>query len=94
MGKNKKGKFYGIEIAIWLNGKKEIMEAELKAKFKMGKSLYLKSSISKGHLLSREDISIKSPAGGLEPYHLYKVIGKKLKTDLPQESMLLPEHLE
>lgn len=75
-------------------GDKRIFEVEKTAKIKMGKSLYIKSALKKSHVLNRSDISVKSPGGGLEPYSLDKVIGKKLKTDLPEEAMLLFEHLD
>lgn len=75
------------------SGNKAILEAEKAAKIKMGKSLYIKSALKAGHALNKSDISIKSPGGGLEPYFLDKVIGKKLKSSLDHESMLLFEHL-
>lgn len=76
------------------DGKKGILKSELKAKVKMGKSLYTKSALPAGHILTEDDICIKSPAEGLEPYHLSKIIGKRLKIDLAEESVILLEHLE
>ena len=60
----------------------------------MGKSLYARCALPKGHVLSPKDIIIKSPGGGLEPYNLEKVIGKKLKKALEEEAMILTEHLK
>ncbi|MDD5237458.1 MAG: N-acetylneuraminate synthase family protein [Candidatus Omnitrophica bacterium] len=76
------------------DGKKGLLKSELKAKIKMGKSLYTKSALAAGHILTEDDICIKSPAEGLEPYHLNKIIGRRLKVNLPEESIILLEHLE
>lgn len=76
------------------DGRKGLLEIEKKAKVKMGKSLYSQKPFAKGHILAKKDISIKSPAGGLEPYYLDKIIGRKLKRAIPEEEMLLWEHLE
>jgi sialic acid synthase SpsE len=50
--------------------------------------------LPKGHRLSVEDIVIKSPGGGMSPYFLHKIMGKKLKVSLPEEAMIKQEHLE
>lgn len=73
---------------------KRIYDVEKNAKVKMGKSLYAKLALSPGHVLSPEDIVIKSPGGGLEPYNLEQVIGKKLKIRLEEEAMILAQHLQ
>jgi len=76
------------------SAEKKIYDAEKNAKLKMGKSLYAKSALPAGHVLSAKDIAIKSPAGGLEPYDLEQVIGKKLKVALEEEMMILLQHLQ
>ena len=73
---------------------KKIYEVEKNAKIKMGKSLYASTSLPKGHILSKKDICIKSPAGGLEPYYLDKIIGRRLEVALAEEEMFLLEYLE
>jgi N-acetylneuraminate synthase/sialic acid synthase len=79
------------------DGKKILREIEIDAKTKMGKSVYTTKSLEKGHVLTSKDISIKSPGapgGGLVLYYFDRIIGKKLKLDLPEESMIYMEHLE
>ena len=73
---------------------KKVYEAEKNAKIKMGKSLYAKSALPSGYVLSSKDIAVKSPGGGLEPYNLEQVIGKKLKVALEEEDMILARHLQ
>ena len=47
-----------------------------------------------GHVLAEKDIAIKSPGGGLAPYYIAELIGRKLQVELPEETMLSLEHLE
>lgn len=76
------------------DGKKFVRDIETSAKSKMGKSLYTVKALKKGHILSPQDIAIKSPAGGLAPYYLDRIIGKKLRIDLPEEGIISLEHLD
>ncbi len=76
------------------DGEKKILDIEMSARIKMGKSLYAASPLKKGHRLSAEDLCIKSPGGGLAPYQFEKIIGKRLKTDLAKEAMIRLEDLE
>lgn len=81
-----------VNIALG-NGKKIIRDIEKNAKFKMGKSLYTTKPLSTGHVLFKEDIAIKSPGGGLEPYYINQIVGDKLKDSLPEDTMLSFNHL-
>lgn len=77
------------------DGNKIPRDFEISAKTKMGKTLYTAKDLSSGHILTINDIAIKSPGGdGLPPYYIDKLIGKRLKVDLPLESILSLEHLE
>lgn len=78
------------------DGKKVLREIEFDAKTKMGKSLYTARKLKKGHILTEKDIAIKSPgvAGGMVPYFFNKIIGKKLKVDLQEETLIYQEQLE
>ena len=76
------------------DGVKRIQECEISAKQKMGKALYTHRDLSAGHVLSRDDIDIKSPGEGLPPYRIESITGKKLKVSLPRESSISLEDLE
>lgn len=60
------------------DAKKQILPNETNPLIKMGKSLVAATNLPAGHVLARADIAIKSPAGGLPPYELDKLVGKKL----------------
>lgn len=80
--------------AAFGNGEKRVNDYEADAKRKMGKSLYAKRALQAGYVLTEKDIVIKSPAGGLPPYYLNNIVGKKLLVDLAEEAFILLEHFE
>lgn len=45
---------------------------------KMGKSIYVNRFIPAGETLKKEDICLKSPAEGLKPFEINRIIGKTL----------------
>jgi len=58
------------------DGVKKVLPGETKPLFKMGKKLVAARHIPAGHILTRQDIAIKSPNDGLPPCELENVIGK------------------
>lgn len=52
------------------------------------KSIYLSKDITKDHQLRREDLVMKRPATGISPMEIEKVIGKKVRHDLPEDHLL------
>ena len=65
------------------DGKKEVLPVE-KDGFvkKMGKGVYAVRKISKGEEIKREDLTIKSPAGGILPSQIDEIVGKSLICEL------------
>lgn len=55
---------------------------EDKPLFKMGKKLVAAKDLPAGHLLTRDDVALKTPNDGLPPFELERVIGKVLKSPL------------
>ncbi len=82
-----------IEISLG-NANKTIMDCEKEARKKMGKSIYTSKDLEKGTIITENDITIKTPAGGLPPYYLNRVIGKKLKVSLKVEEEIKLDDLE
>jgi N-acetylneuraminate synthase/sialic acid synthase len=68
----------------------EIEEAPIR---KMGKKLVASRKLEEGHVLAAEDVAIKSPAdGGLPPYELESIMGRRLTRGLaPDESVELAD---
>ncbi|MBI5815578.1 MAG: N-acetylneuraminate synthase family protein [Nitrospinae bacterium] len=72
---------------------KRVHECEKSPIIKMGKKLVAASSLPKGHVLTHEDVAIKSPGDGLAPYELDRVIGKKLLVDIKEDGDIMFEAL-
>jgi len=64
------------------DGKKITYDSEKAPITKMGKSLVAARDLRKGHVLSSEDILMKSPGGGLLPYEIDNIIGLKLTQNM------------
>ena len=75
------------------DGKKRLFESEKKPLLKMSKSLVAAANLASGHKLTENDISIKSPGGGLPPYELDNILGKTLKEALAEDDVILSENL-
>jgi len=67
------------------NGVKRVYESEVTPMVKMGKKLVAARDIPAGHALRRQDIAIKSPGDGLQPYELEKVLGRVTRIPLEED---------
>ena len=72
---------------------KQPLPIEKKPLYKMGKKLVAARALPAGHLLTAEDIAIKSPNDGLPPYQLAALLGKSLRRALAEEESILFEDL-
>ena len=64
-----------LKVAIG-DGVKRTYESEVAPIIKMGKKLVAARDLPEGHTIRREDIAIKSPGDGLQPFEIDKVIGR------------------
>lgn len=76
------------------DGRKDFNKIEMVAKNKMGKSIYSKKALPAGKVINTDDICIKSPGGGLPPYYLDKMLGKKIKAGIDKEMLISLDDLE
>ena len=67
------------------DGIKSVYEIEKKPIKKMGKSIVAARNLKKGMKVSMVDLSFKSPGGGLPPYELENLVGRKLKCDINED---------
>ena len=75
----------------WLamgDGQKKMYPSEVSPIQKMGKKLVAARRLPAGHMLSREDIAIKSPGDGLPPYELNNIIGLVLEQPVEEDDEL------
>ena len=76
------------------DGNKKIFPSEVSAGTKMGKSLIAAKYLENGHIIEVKDIAIKSPGGGIPPYELGKLIGKKIIIPMHEEDLFNFDFLE
>ena len=70
------------------DGVKRSHESERAPITKMGKSLVVARELPAGHVLRAQDVVMKSPAGGIPPYDLDRVIGRAVLTPLHEDDFL------
>jgi N-acetylneuraminate synthase/sialic acid synthase len=75
------------------DGVKRVLPGEEGAMTKMGKTLVAARDLPAGHLLTAADIAVKSPGGGLPPYELDRLLGRRLSQALRADDMIRFEHL-
>jgi N-acetylneuraminate synthase/sialic acid synthase len=77
------------------DGVKKPLPTERKPLEKMGKKLVAARDLGAGHILSADDIAIKSPAdGGLPPYELENLLGRRLVRPLATDEIVTFDVLE
>jgi sialic acid synthase len=77
------------------DGVKRPLHIEGKPLEKMGKKLVAARDLELGHVLSADDIAIKSPAdGGLPPYELDRLVGRRLRRPVAFEDFLTFDDVE
>ena len=75
------------------DGEKKIYESEKAPILKMGKSLVVARDLPAGHVIGPKDIVMKSPAGGIPPYDIDKVLGRATLKPLFEDDFLTFEVL-
>jgi len=78
-----------IELAMSGDGKKEPSESETKNIAIARKSIHINKNLSKGDIITEEDIISLRPGDGISPMEWENIIGKKLNTDKNEFDKLL-----
>lgn len=73
---------------------KSTLEVEEPALEKMGKSLVAARDLDAGSVLQAGDVAVKSPGGGMPPYEIDLVVGRKLRAAVVEDQAIEIEHLE
>jgi N-acetylneuraminate synthase/sialic acid synthase len=75
------------------SSEKKLLPCEEKPLYKMRKSIVARTDLNKDTVLNYEHIDYKCPGGGLEPYRISDVIGKKLNKNLKKDNLVTFEDL-
>lgn len=73
---------------------KRVLEIEGDVRGVSRQSIVTTRALPAGHLLRREDLTIKRPGGGLEPRRLEATVGRRLARAVEADAPLVPEDLE
>jgi len=73
---------------------KSTLEIEEPALEKMGKSLVAARDLDAGSVLQAGDIAVKSPGGGMPPYEIDLVVGRRLRAPVVEDQAIEIEYLE
>jgi N-acetylneuraminate synthase/sialic acid synthase len=77
------------------DGVKRPLPVEARPLEKMGKKLVAVRDLEQGRVLEASDIAIKSPAdGGLAPYELDRLVGRRLRRNLAFEDFITFDDVE
>lgn len=76
------------------DGVKKTYDTEKAPLLKMAKKLVAARDLPAGHVLTREDIAIKSPSDGLPPYEIENVLGKAVRRPLLEDENISFEDLD
>jgi sialic acid synthase len=77
------------------DGTKRPLPVEADPLEKMGKKLVAARELGLGHVLTAEDLAIKSPAdGGLPPYELDRLVGRRLRRPVAAEDFVTFDDVE
>jgi len=77
------------------DGVKRPLPVEAKPLEKMGKKLVAARDLELGRVLTKDDIAIKSPAdGGLPPYELDRLVGRRLRRPIACEDFVTFDDVE
>lgn len=77
-----------VRVALG-DGRKKIYPQEEPALVKLGKQLVAARDLEEGHVLTREDIAVKSPGGpGCQPYELDRILGKRVSKRILEDQPL------
>jgi len=64
------------------------LEDEAPARKNARRSLVASRNIKKGSVLTREDLTFKRPAHGISPKFIDEIVGKKVNTDIAEDTVL------
>ena len=83
-----------IDQALGSKNPRVMSQAEMLNRHNLSKSLAAKVDIKAGQQLHRDLITLRSPGTGIKPTDVDKYLGKKVRSDIFEGSLLLPKHFK
>lgn len=82
-----------LEVALGNGKSKTVSQGEMMNRENLAKSLVAKRPLSRGHIITKQDLDTKSPGLGLSPMFISELIGKTLKRDMAEEDYFFKSDL-
>ncbi|MFR0740824.1 MAG: SAF domain-containing protein [Roseburia sp.] len=81
---------FGIEFIDTIRGKGDLccLETEQTARKNARRSLVTTCEIAKGTVITREMLTFKRPGTGISPERMEEIIGRTLKVDVAEDTIL------
>ncbi|PIS05289.1 MAG: N-acetylneuraminate synthase [Candidatus Buchananbacteria bacterium CG10_big_fil_rev_8_21_14_0_10_42_9] len=73
---------------------KKLWDDEIKTREKHSKSIVSATNLPAGTVITEEMIICKSPGYGLKPKMIQEIVGKRIKIDIPADTVLIEDHIE
>ena len=70
------------------SGEKKVLKCELNTRKLARRSLVANHNLEKGSTLKKDDLISKRPGTGISPKYFKKILGKKLKKDIKEDSII------
>jgi N-acetylneuraminate synthase len=82
-----------VDMAMGSSSKRPVSQGEMINRENLAKSLVARTYLSAGHVITRDDVDIKSPGQGLSPKKISQLIGTTLKRDVDIEDFFFESDL-
>lgn len=76
------------------NFKRTVSSAEIAKKDKFRRSAVARIEMKAGHIVSSHDLDFKRPGTGIQPEEMKYLIGRKVKSGIPEGELIKWEHFE
>lgn len=86
----------GLEFLKKIRGNrsKECLESELKSRMNARRSIVAQKDIKAGTVISKDMLTFKRPGNGISPLEISNLLGKTLKIDIQEDTILKYEMIE
>lgn len=82
-----------VESAMGSDKPRDITQGEMMNREVLAKSIVAARSIEPGHTISEDDLTLRSPGQGLQPYHRSALVGSKARRSFAEGDFFFPSDL-
>ena len=72
---------------------RNVSDLEYEQRLKMRRSIVAARDLYSGNIITLSDLDVKRPGNGLAPGKLAELVGRRIKNDIPEDSMIFESDL-